>query len=99
MTRADRIQSYLRTTAHGFWEAVPIPPFTAFFNPRDRLRYLNYAIPDEPAEGDLSAPLKVLREAFRSRDRLPRFEYVESFAPGLAARSRRSASRSSCARR
>jgi ribosomal protein S18 acetylase RimI-like enzyme len=84
VTRADRIQSYLRTTAHGFWEAVPIPPFTAFFNPRDRLRYLNYAIPDEPAEGDLAAPLEVLREAFRSRDRVPRFEYVEGFAPGLA---------------
>jgi ribosomal protein S18 acetylase RimI-like enzyme len=84
VTRADRIQSYLRTTAHGFWEAVPIPPFTAFFNPRDPLRYLNYAIPDERAEGDLSAPLEELRETFRSRDRLPRFEYVEGFAPGLA---------------
>ena len=85
VTRADRIQSYLRTTAHGFYEAVPVPPFTAFFNPRDPLRYLNYAIPDEPAEGDLSAPLEVLRETFRSRERLPRFEYVEGFAPGLAA--------------
>ncbi len=84
MTRADRIQSYLRATAHGLWDAVPVPPFTAFFNLRDPLRYFNYAIPDEPAEGDLSAPLGALREAFRSRGRLPRFEYVEGFAPGLA---------------
>ncbi len=85
MTRADRIQSYLRTTVRGFNEAVPVPPFTAFFNPRDPLRYLNYAVPDEPVEGDLSAPLEALRDAFRARARLPRFEYVEGFAPKLAA--------------
>jgi ribosomal protein S18 acetylase RimI-like enzyme len=84
VTRADRIQSYLRATAHGLWEAVPVPPFTAFFNPRDPLRYLNYAIPDAPVDGDLSTPLEALRNVFRARERLPRFEYVEGFAPGLA---------------
>jgi ribosomal protein S18 acetylase RimI-like enzyme len=85
VTRAERIQAYLRTTAASFYEAVSLPPFTAFFNPTDPLPYLNYAIPDEPAGGDLTESLARLRETFRSRDRLPRFEYVAGFAPGLAA--------------
>lgn len=74
----------MRETARGFYEAVPVPPFTCFFHPSDPLRYFNYAIPDEPAAGDLREPLERLRVAFRERERLPRFEYVEGFAPGLA---------------
>jgi hypothetical protein len=85
VTEAARIQAYLRETARGFYESVPLPPFTAFFHPREPLRYFNYAIPDEPVEGDLSRPLAELRRTFRERDRLPRFEYVAEFAPGLAA--------------
>jgi ribosomal protein S18 acetylase RimI-like enzyme len=83
--QAERIQAYLRETARGFYEAVPVPPFTCFFNPRDPLRYFNYAIPDAPAGGDLDGPLGRLRAVFRERERLPRFEYVEGFAPELGA--------------
>ena len=75
----------MRTTARGFYDAVSVPPFTCFFNPRDPLRYFNYAIPDEPAGGDLAGPVGQLRATFRERGRLPRFEYVEGFAPDLAA--------------
>jgi GNAT superfamily N-acetyltransferase len=82
---ARRIQSYLRETARGSLEPVAVPPFTAFFHPNDPLRYFNYAIPDEPVTGEAAAPLAALREAFRARARLPRFEYVAEFAPGLAA--------------
>ncbi len=85
MQQAERIQAYLRKTARGFYEAVPAPPFTCFFHPRDPLRFFNYAIPDEPVGGDLDEPLARLRDEFRSRGRLPRFEYIEGFAPGLAA--------------
>jgi ribosomal protein S18 acetylase RimI-like enzyme len=85
VTQAERIQAYLRATAAGFYEAVPVPPFTAFFSPTDPLPYLNYAIPDEPAGGDLTEPLAHLRETFRARGRLPRFEYVAGYAPDLAA--------------
>jgi ribosomal protein S18 acetylase RimI-like enzyme len=85
MTQAERIQAYLRATAAAFYEAVPVPPFTAFFSATDPLRYLNYAIPDEPAGGDLTEPLELLRATFRSRGRLPRFEYVAGFSPDLAA--------------
>jgi ribosomal protein S18 acetylase RimI-like enzyme len=85
VSEAEWIQAYLRETARGFYDAVTVPPFIAFFHPRDPLRYLNYAIPDEPAGGDLREPLERLRATFREHDRLPRFEYVEGFAPALAA--------------
>jgi len=75
----------MRATARGFYEAVPVPPFTCFFHARDALPYFNYAIPDEPAGGDLREPIECLRAAFRERGRLPRFEYVEGFAPELGA--------------
>jgi len=83
--QAERIQAYLRETARGFYDGVPVPPFSCFFHPRDPLRYFNYAIPDEPVADDLAEPLERLRAEFRKLDRLPRFEYVEGFAPGLAA--------------
>ncbi len=85
MSEAARIQAHLRETARGAYEAVALPPFTAFFHPRDPHRHFNYAIPDEPVAGDLAAPLAALRQAFRARGRLARFEYVAEFAPGLAA--------------
>jgi len=85
VSNTERIQAYLRETARGFYDVVPVPPFTAFFNPRDPLRFFNYAIPDEPVGGDLRGTLERLRGEFRQRERLPRFEYVEGFAPLLAA--------------
>jgi ribosomal protein S18 acetylase RimI-like enzyme len=85
VSEAARIQAYLLETARGFYDAVAVPPFTCFFHPNDPLRYYNYAIPDEPAGGDLSGSLERLRATFRDRGRLPRFEYVEGFAPDLAA--------------
>ena len=67
MSEAERIQDYLRETARGAYEAVPVPPFIAFFHPHDPLRFFNYAIPDEPVSGDLSEPLARLRASFRER--------------------------------
>jgi ribosomal protein S18 acetylase RimI-like enzyme len=85
MRQAERIQAYMRETARSYYDVVAVPPFTCFFHPRDALRFFNYAIPDEPVGGDLGGPLAELRAAFRERERLPRFEYVEGFAPELAA--------------
>jgi GNAT superfamily N-acetyltransferase len=83
VTEAARLQAYLRESARRIYEAVPCPPFTAFLHPESDLPYSNYAIPDEPAGGDLAEPLGLLRGAFAARDRRPRFEFVEGFAPGL----------------
>ena len=82
---AERIQAYLRETARRAYDAVPVPPFTAFFHPGDGLVYFNYAIPDTPAGGDLAGPLARLRAEFAARARTPRFEFVEGVAPELSA--------------
>jgi GNAT superfamily N-acetyltransferase len=80
MSLDDRIQAYLRATAPDGREVVELGGLTATFNREDPLRYRNYAIPGPPP-WDLGA----LVEASRARDRLPRLEFVESCAPGLAA--------------
>lgn len=78
-----RIQSYLRENARNQYETVVLPPFTLFFHPSSPVKYFNYAIPDEPAGGDLSGVLFLLREAFKERTRVARFEFFEAFAPAL----------------
>ncbi len=78
-----RLQRYLRATAARGRESVSAGTFTALINPRDPLRYLNYAIPDEGAEPS-AVDVAALVEAFEARERLPRLEYVESEAPALA---------------
>jgi ribosomal protein S18 acetylase RimI-like enzyme len=78
-----RLQAAMRETARAQYEAQPIPPFTAFFHPRDMLTFLNYAIPDAPASGDLAKPLAELRAAYQARNRRPRFEFIEEYAPDL----------------
>jgi len=84
MLTFDRIQAQLRASAHQNYEAVAASPFTCFFNPDDSSPWSNYAIPDLPVTGDLAGTLTVLVDTFRNRDRLPRFEFIEEFAPDLA---------------
>lgn len=77
------IQSYLRENARLQYESVALPPFTLFFHPTSSVKYFNYAIPEEPTQGDLKETLEMLRNIFRTRERLPRFEFFEAFAPHL----------------
>lgn len=84
MTEIERLQEFLRAAAAPGREVVSIPPFTAYLDPADQLKYLNYAIPDADAAAD-SAEVDVLRRTFRERERLPRFEWIEEAAPRLAA--------------
>lgn len=79
----NRIQSYLRESARKQYESVSLPPFTLFFHPSSALKYFNYAIPDRPVQGDVSAELAQLVDAFAERRRTPRFEFFEAFAPLL----------------
>jgi ribosomal protein S18 acetylase RimI-like enzyme len=83
MTLIERLQSYLRETARAQYEAESIPPFTAFFHPHDILTFLNYAVPDAPASGDLGDAVAALRAAYHRRRRRARLEFIEEFAPGL----------------
>lgn len=79
-----RLQAFLRAVAAPGREVVEIPPFTAYFHPNDRLKYLNYAIPADGAELD-DASVERLREAFRQRNALPRLEWIDEAAPGVSA--------------
>jgi ribosomal protein S18 acetylase RimI-like enzyme len=59
--------------------------FLLLFTADTKLRYLNYAIPDDgvdPAPADIDA----LVEAFRQADRMPRLEFLPSVAPALETR-------------
>ncbi|MFY0522023.1 GNAT family N-acetyltransferase [Archangium gephyra] len=84
MNPIERLQSYMRRSAAGRYESIPVPPFTVFIHPFDTLIYFNYAIPDGPITGDVSEPLRRLRAEFQKRGRVPRFEYVSELAPALA---------------
>ena len=79
-----RLQADLRQSARRQYETVPVPPFILFFHPTDALTFFNYAIPDEPPFDDLGVPLAALRNEFAARGRLPRFEFIEEYAPQLA---------------
>ena len=84
MITTERIQSYFREVARRQYEVVSLPPFTLFFHPSDPLPFLNYAIPDGDDGRALAEPLKSLRAEFAKRERIPRFEFVEAFAPALS---------------
>jgi ribosomal protein S18 acetylase RimI-like enzyme len=84
MPLIDYIQSYLRYSAQQQYETVAVPPFTLFFHRSDPLRFFNYAIPDAPITDDVQAALLALRQRFIERNRQPRFEFLEEYAPTLA---------------
>ncbi|MEU0137149.1 GNAT family N-acetyltransferase [Streptomyces sp. NPDC006296] len=76
------IQRHARALALRSPDHYRVGPFTVRHNPGWELKFANYAIPDRDAEptardiGDLVA-------AFRERDRLPRLEFLPSWAPGV----------------
>src|SRR5262245_35753146 len=74
----EALQAYMRSCADQRYESVRISPFTAYFHPFDGMVYLNYAIPDAGASGDLSESVEKLRAVCRARERTPRFEYIRA---------------------
>ena len=86
MLSPTRLETYMRRAAMLGRETVEAPPFVCLFDPRDPLRFFNYAKPLGPvgAEPDgLTEALAALRAAFRARERMPRFEFIEEYAPDL----------------
>jgi ribosomal protein S18 acetylase RimI-like enzyme len=81
----SRFEDYQRRAAALAYEVVEQPPFVLFFHSRDPLRFFNYAHPLAPVGGDLNEPLALLKATFSARQRLPRFEFVEEYAPDLPA--------------
>lgn len=85
MIDIERIQAQLRAAVHLSHDAVAVPPFTCFFNPDSDATFANYAIPDAPAGPGVEAALAAVAQCFQARQRRPRFEYLEAYAPALAA--------------
>ncbi|HHY57313.1 MAG TPA: GNAT family N-acetyltransferase [Chloroflexi bacterium] len=85
MIDIERIQAQLRAAVRLSHEAVAAPPFTCFFNPDNDATFANYAVPDMPVGVGVEASLRTVAEEFHLRQRRPRFEYLEAYAPDLAA--------------
>jgi ribosomal protein S18 acetylase RimI-like enzyme len=83
MISIARLQEYLRQNARKQYEWVALPLFSLFFHRTDPFYYFNYAIPDEPVSETSPMTFSMLREEFARRGRLPRFEFLEEFAPRL----------------
>jgi ribosomal protein S18 acetylase RimI-like enzyme len=84
MEDVSALQAFLRSSAGRGRRVLRAGPFTVTIHPHDRLKFVNYAIPDDGARPDAAA-VAALRETFRSNDRLPRVEWIEEAAPGVAA--------------
>ncbi|MEU5719523.1 GNAT family N-acetyltransferase [Streptomyces sp. NPDC020403] len=82
MPTETAVQSYARTLALLSPDHYRIGPFTVRHNPGWELKFANYAIPDrdaEPSAGDVAD----LVAAMRAHDRLPRLEFLPSWAPAV----------------
>jgi len=80
----DRIQQSLRDTARAHFRAWDLGMATVYLNPHDVAPHQNYAIPNHAAPVD-SRALGQVADAFRSRYRRPRFEFIREAAPQLPA--------------
>jgi hypothetical protein len=78
------IQNYARANMVRSGNATRITCFTARFDPASSMRFLNYAAPDEQAALAID-DIAELVDAFRSRDLLPRLEYLPRCSPRLEA--------------
>lgn len=92
MIDISRLQAQLRNSASLAFQAISAPPFTLYINPDSDGVHSNYAIPDASgdgagfrATGDLDRAITALKAAFHEHRRTPRLEYLEDFAPNLAA--------------
>jgi ribosomal protein S18 acetylase RimI-like enzyme len=83
MISISRLQAYLRYSAQRQYEPLALPHFTLFFHSTDKLTFFNYAIPLMSDNPNIDVSLSTLRNEFAKRDRVPRFEFMEEYAPQL----------------
>ena len=86
MLSPERLETYMRRTAALGRETVQVSPFVCLFDPHNPLCFFNYAKTLEPVgvETDgLTDSLAALCAAFHARGRMPRFEFIEEYAPDL----------------
>lgn len=82
---ADRaIMAFIRESRKAR-ELPHVGSFALLLSGATKLRYLNYAIPDDGADPD-DTEIVTLVAAFRTADRMPRVEFMPSVAPALESR-------------
>ncbi|WP_406146518.1 GNAT family N-acetyltransferase [Streptomyces sp. NBC_01012] len=79
---ATAIQNYARTLTLRSPDHYRAGPFTVRHNPGWELKFANYAIPDQDAE-PTARDIADLVAAFRAHDRLPRLEFLPTWAPAV----------------
>jgi predicted GNAT family acetyltransferase len=82
---ADRaIMAFIRESRKAH-DLPRVGAFALLFTDATRLRFLNYAIPDDGADPD-DAEVEALVKAFEMAERMPRVEFLPSVAPALESR-------------
>lgn len=84
MIAIERLHAQLHASAGQNLQAVAVPPFVCYFHPTETAVFANYAIPSQPIDGNIDDALAAVIDTFRQRQRTPRFEYLQPFAPALA---------------
>lgn len=74
------LQNHIRRAAASGRTTERVGPFLATFSPNSTNPYLNYAVPDDGAR-PTAADVDALSEAYRSRNLVPRLEFLAATAP------------------
>ena len=80
----ERLQAYLRWSAGRNRIAIDVAPFTLYVSPHDERPWFNYAVPNQPVDGDPRGAVSETRVQFARAGRRAAFEYLEAYAPNLA---------------
>ncbi len=78
--RVSALQAHIRRAAASGRTTERVGPFLATFSPHSDNPYLNYAVPDDGAR-PTAADVTGLTAAYRSRNLLPRLEFLAATAP------------------
>lgn len=78
----QRIQAYLRTR-YLQHDIVAIPPFTIFFHRNDECAEASTAVPMTNTHREWCEPLHEIKNTFVRYGRVPRIEFLDTFAPTL----------------
>src|SRR5262245_21165276 len=86
MTQSAKLQSYIRENARWIQaETQRVPPFTLFFHATDKGERANYAIPDEPAVGDVSEAIRQIEAICATRECKTHIHFLRAYTPTLPA--------------
>lgn len=81
----QKIDGYLNAIQARSSDSEEFGPFTAFFRRGSEMPEVSYARPTRPWDGDLPAAVDGVRAAFRRKNRVCRWEYIEELTPDLSA--------------